>query len=233
MTWFKVDDSMSDHPKFAALEASPHWSEAVALWTVAGSWCAKHLTDGNVPCTALRTLVPIDCSNAASELVRVGLWEIAEGGWRFHDWLSFQPSRASVLKKREKTKKRVDKLRKKRNAVSSSVRNAPRNTTPDPTRPDPSVGMSYALDPGEISEAYRRGWMANYPGQHFRPIGLGGSLIYELAALVASREELDRALLNWWADDFGKQTAHPFKAFVNTYERLAKPPQAQTGVMSW
>jgi hypothetical protein len=44
MTWFKIDDSFYDHPKvFDAPDC------AVALWTRAGTWSARNLTDGFVP----------------------------------------------------------------------------------------------------------------------------------------------------------------------------------------
>jgi hypothetical protein len=44
LTWFKIDDSFYDHPKvFDAPDC------AVALWTRAGTWSARNLTDGFVP----------------------------------------------------------------------------------------------------------------------------------------------------------------------------------------
>ncbi len=152
MTWFKVDDSFASHPKVAELEDGPCFAQAVALWTLAGSWCASHLTDGAVPRAQLRKLVPFAATRAASELVRVGLWIETETGYSFHDWTKYQPCRADVLAEREKSAERVRAWRDKSrtngggngsgNAVTGDVTNGERthvsNGAPDPTRPDPT-----------------------------------------------------------------------------------------------
>lgn len=80
MVWFKVDDSFYDHPKAEDLSDS-----AVALWARAGSYCARHLTDGFVSHRKAARM----CDNpesAISELVAAGLWEKDADGYRFHDW---------------------------------------------------------------------------------------------------------------------------------------------------
>ena len=90
MTWFKVDDSFYDHPKvFDAPDA------AVALWVRAGCWSARNLTDGFVP-SGLPARLCDDHETAVRELVARGLWERAKGGYRFHDWSRYQPTRESV-----------------------------------------------------------------------------------------------------------------------------------------
>lgn len=86
------------------LHSSVKWRMATkggrALWITALSWCMDQLTDGRVPKGMLRML---DGSPAdARSLVAVGLWETAEGGWQFHDWLDYQPDAASIRAKREK-----------------------------------------------------------------------------------------------------------------------------------
>lgn len=139
MTWFKVDDGLADHPKLVELEGGGHFAEAVALWTLAGAWCARNLTDGNVPCNALRRLVPFRYAPAAEELVRVGLWEKTDSGWRFHDWHRYQPSKAKVLQDREKIRKRVAAHRAKGdpgNDVTNDEGNGVSTPAPVPV-PDP------------------------------------------------------------------------------------------------
>lgn len=90
MTWFKVDDSFYDHPKvFDAPDC------AVALWTRAGTWSARNLTEGFVP-TGMPARLCDDPDTAVKELVRRGLWTRTSGGYRFHDWDKYQPSRESV-----------------------------------------------------------------------------------------------------------------------------------------
>lgn len=94
MTWFRVDDGFYDHPKVADLPDA-----AIALWTRAGSWCAKHLTDGAVPTRALRRFCD-DPDVAAKALVDSGLWDRTVEGFLFHDWDNYQPSRDEVEERR-------------------------------------------------------------------------------------------------------------------------------------
>lgn len=96
MTWFKVDDSFYDHPKvFDAPDC------AVALWTRAGTWSARNLTDGFVPAGMPARLCD-DPDTAVKELVRRGLWTRTSGGYRFHDWATYQPSAEAVKDLRAK-----------------------------------------------------------------------------------------------------------------------------------
>jgi hypothetical protein len=96
MPWIKVDDQIAHHPKFMAAGAVASW-----LWVCGQSYCARYLTDGFVPESALPTLGNVTNPKAhAQTLVRVGLWELAEGGYRVHDYLQFQPSRADVEERR-------------------------------------------------------------------------------------------------------------------------------------
>jgi hypothetical protein len=138
--WFKVDDKFWSHPKTGDLSDA-----ATALWLRAGSWSAGHLTDGFVPTSKLRLFR--GRQRAATELVGAGLWSAAEGGFQFHDWAEYQPSKEQVTAQREATKKRVNAWKdRSRNGVSDDVRNAypaeegnaGGNGAPDPTRPDPS-----------------------------------------------------------------------------------------------
>jgi hypothetical protein len=95
LTWFKIDDSFYDHPK---VYDAPDC--AVALWTRAGTWSARNLTDGFVP-TGMPARLCDDPDTAVKELVRRGLWTRASGGYRFHDWATYQPSAEAVKKLRE------------------------------------------------------------------------------------------------------------------------------------
>lgn len=144
MTWFKVDDSFHGHPKVAELEAGRHFAEAIALWTLAGSWSAHHLMDGFVPMTVLRRVVPFAPVKAASELVRVGLWEAADGGYQFRDWIHYQPTKQEVESSREGSAKRSRRYREKVKERDSITRDATRDDDvasrpchAAPSRPDP------------------------------------------------------------------------------------------------
>jgi hypothetical protein len=110
MAWFTVDDQMHGHPKLAEIDPA-RFAEAISLWTLAGSWCANHLTDGRVPTAQLRKLVPFNPAKAAAELARVGLWDKADGGYVFHDWSHYQASRSEVEQRRAAQTSRTRKSR--------------------------------------------------------------------------------------------------------------------------
>lgn len=139
MTWFKVDDGFYDHPKTIGLSLS-----AMGLWVRAGSWCARHLTDGRVPRSLLDSwgVDPV----VAGELHGVGLWIETDDGWQFHDWEEHQPLRKDVLAKRKADRSRKDAGRKSQSVRKESARNRSGLRTdssgPDPTRPDPILFSS-------------------------------------------------------------------------------------------
>lgn len=95
MTWFKVDDNFTDHPKTEDLPDA-----AVAMWTRGGSWSARHLTDGFVPERKARKLCD-DPDGALKALLDSGLWELADGGFQFHDWSDYQPTREEEMASRK------------------------------------------------------------------------------------------------------------------------------------
>lgn len=152
MPWFKVDDTLAYHRK--AMAAG---NAAMGLWVRAGSYCAQQLTDGYVSHEVLATL---GTRSQAARLVSAGLWDAAPGGFRFHDWQDYQPTRAEVheARTRERDKKRRWRERAGRgtngqyvstgdsagdNPVSSPG-DSPRDDTGDSpgestrTRPDPT-----------------------------------------------------------------------------------------------
>lgn len=105
MTWFKLDDSTYDHPKLVQLSDA-----AFRLWIRAGTYSARYLTDGLVTQSTLRVLQAK--SKHCDELWTAGLWErVTDGGYRFHDWHDYQPTRESVLAAREAERDRKAKWR--------------------------------------------------------------------------------------------------------------------------
>lgn len=87
MPWFKVDDQLHDHRK-----ARKAGRAAMGVWVLAGSWCMASETDGFVPTDVLNRW---GTKRDADKLVEVGFWFVdtqdGEDGWRFHDWLTYQP----------------------------------------------------------------------------------------------------------------------------------------------
>lgn len=105
---------------YGSLHSSVKWRRSTkgarALWASAFSWSVAQGTDGYIPKDMLR---PLDGTRAeAARLVEVGLWEVAEDGWRFHDWLGHNPSDQQIQDGLVKTRERVAKHReRKRNAL--------------------------------------------------------------------------------------------------------------------
>jgi hypothetical protein len=103
MTWFFVDDSFAQHPKVLSIPR-PQRAAAVGLWTLAGTWCARNLTDGAVPPGLPKDLGAsprlVDALlNARGPTSGHGLWEPAASGWVFHDWAEWQHTREEVIAK--------------------------------------------------------------------------------------------------------------------------------------
>lgn len=99
MTWFKVDDNLFFHSKVLAAG-----NPAMGLWVRAGSWSGCHLTDGFVPDAIARSLgTPAE----AERLVRANLWTEVPGGYWFHEWHEYQPTRAEKEAERAETRRRV------------------------------------------------------------------------------------------------------------------------------
>lgn len=99
MTWFKVDDSFESHPKVKAIPRGASRLRAVGLWTLAGDWCARNLTDGLLPKDMVAELGGSKVD--AEHLHRVNLWEDKGDAWLFHDWSEYQPTRAKKDAERE------------------------------------------------------------------------------------------------------------------------------------
>lgn len=147
MPWFKVDDGFWSHPKVLDLS-----NDALALWLKAGTYSAQHLTDGFVKRAVVRMVGGTD--DAAEELVSAELWDIADGGYQFHDWLRYQPSAEETREKRaEISAKRSEAGAKgaasrwqndgKTDSKSDGKPMAP--TRPDPTRPIPDQKKDQTL----------------------------------------------------------------------------------------
>jgi hypothetical protein len=104
MTYFKVDDHFHSHPKILDLGL-----EAVGLWTLAGSWSGEQLTDGFIPKSLIARLG--GSLETAQALVDIGLWEITEGGYLFHDWDAHNQTKTQVIESREAWRSKKEKQR--------------------------------------------------------------------------------------------------------------------------
>lgn len=157
MAWFKVDDGFYDHPKVEELP-----NAAVGLWVKAGTWCAKHETDGVIPATRVKAFK--GTASQIRALIECGLWSetttnSGAKAYSFRDWFDYQPSREEREKERalwrEKKRKsrsqKLDKLRQQQNVPEGVPEMSPEGTNegvpemsgtiPVPSRPDPSLSV--------------------------------------------------------------------------------------------
>lgn len=99
MPWVKLDDQFPDHAKIAALS-----SDAFRAHVMAICYSARMLTDGFVPRNTAWMFA--GKARVVQELVP-HLWELAPGGYRVHDYLDYNPTRAQVMADRELAKRRL------------------------------------------------------------------------------------------------------------------------------
>lgn len=162
MPWVRIDENFPHHPKVMA--AGPL---GLAMQVAALCYCNRYLTDGFIPKAVVPTLLNFDglavrvrhgelvgdgkdatWELVVEDLLRAGLWEEVEGGYRIHDYLDYQPSRTEVLAEREAAKERMARRRKRSQEVhekfartSEEVReNFPRTSDEVPEKfnfPDP------------------------------------------------------------------------------------------------
>lgn len=94
MAWVKLDDKFRVHPKILAVSPT-----AVCLWVCSLAYCNDHLTDGHIPARGLAGVAPTvrHPLRYAEELVKSGLWEVADTGWVIHDFHHYQPTKAQAI----------------------------------------------------------------------------------------------------------------------------------------
>ena len=157
MSWARLDDQMPDHPKF--LQAGDFAPLLLALYVRAVCYSSRYLTDGFIPSGAVTPLlqgynawghdtVTGDGFAFAQDgdefdwpaiMVHAGLWESCDGGYRIHDYLDYNPTRAQVLERRADSAKRQKKHRDTAvsnddgNALRHGVSHRPVTSSPAPT----------------------------------------------------------------------------------------------------
>lgn len=100
MPWVRIDEKALTHPKIAVLKDA-----AFRLWVASLVHCQQHLTDGLLRRPILRCLQCYS-SARAGELLKAGLWDADDEGYRVHDYLHWNESREKVLADREWSKQR-------------------------------------------------------------------------------------------------------------------------------
>lgn len=114
MTWLKVDDKITTHPKWLTL--SP---PAKLLWFHAAVWCAAHNNDGHIPPESMplvafsASVQPHEIDDACAMLVKARLWtrraKAKGGGFEIVNWLDYQPSRQQVKERAEADERKAER----------------------------------------------------------------------------------------------------------------------------
>jgi hypothetical protein len=116
MSWVKIDDKFTEHPKL--ISVSPL---GIALQVAALCYANTHLTDGFIPYNVVQKLISfrfsppgdniiytisvtsgmqgedVDCDMISNWLVDAGVWEAVDGGFYIHDYPVYQPLKNDVL----------------------------------------------------------------------------------------------------------------------------------------
>jgi hypothetical protein len=166
MPWLKIDDGFEDHPKVEPLSDAAH-----RLWMRAATWCRKPQnahTHGFVPAAMLPTIAKRSAPLKkllvlAQELAdakgggmfAIGLWEVVDGGWQFHDWERYQPRNSTPEEEAELSAKRSNAGRKGAkarwanhgNTAGKDDSNLPMASMAKNASPSPSPSQSGDLQP--------------------------------------------------------------------------------------
>jgi hypothetical protein len=143
MPWVRFDDQFPIHRKVTPLSDA-----AFRLATEAIFWSARNLTDGFIPEGDLAEVRPrlANPTQLAAELVKRRLWhqnsELCmseecpapcgeEPGWVIHDYWHFQPSKATVQRRRQEKQARQDRWLAKARRTRVTSRDASQDTTTD------------------------------------------------------------------------------------------------------
>jgi hypothetical protein len=143
MSWLKVDDGLSDHPKVIAAGGDAAW-----LFICGLCYVARQLTDGFIPANVLGRLSDRkNPAKLAEKLVHVGLWERTDGGFRIHNYLKHNPT-ADEVRRRRAEKSEAGKVaaakrwqtdsRTHGSSHASGIATAMHPSHPIPTPPTPS-----------------------------------------------------------------------------------------------
>lgn len=102
----KFDDGTADNPKMFAAGPVASW-----LWFCGVLYCRRALTDGYIPKGKVPALISsLSATGAfkqATKLCDVGLWHEEIGGYRVHDYLDWNPTKAAIenYRKRDRARK--------------------------------------------------------------------------------------------------------------------------------
>lgn len=253
---------MPEHRKWAELEeahGAAVWSHAMALWVCVLCHGNRNETDGDIPRVTLSRLTPLsakDAIRAADAMVSVGIMEKIDGGYRLHDFLVYNPSKADKDQARAKEAERGRQRRLGGRVVGRQVdgqaESAPRpGWTPDGqtaestlSRPDPVPIPEEAEPPPPIVEveteygqrlsSVRKSWARSFEAHRgVLATNLDQQTIKTIAEAVAVAggdfdARLAEALAAYWSDPWTREKSNrpSLRNFCASLERILAAPPA-------
>ena len=106
LPWVRMDTQWWHNPKFLILVEDRKWRAISVYWAGLG-WSGAQGQAGFVAAYALPMIH--GTRREAGELVEVGLWDQANGGWDIHDWAEYQPTNEEHERRSERARMAAQK----------------------------------------------------------------------------------------------------------------------------
>lgn len=159
MPWGRMDDKFHRNRKVRELRRVKGGREALGTWVYWWSWCLDDPDlSGFVPSDELP---PAD-AKVAPLLVEVGLWDEVDGGYRFHDFAEYNPTRTQIEAKKKADRERVAAKREasRENVACDNASDSPPTITrvastrvPSPSQPIPREEEERGVSSSRLSLA--------------------------------------------------------------------------------
>ena len=215
----------------------------LGVWLQGGAYAARHLTDGHLP----RPVVERYPRDIVRVLIEVGLWSEIDTGFQIHDYLHYNPSAVTVLRKREKSRIRQDAHRNRNNVTPLLTRDTERDkgnvtalvtrtSRARGTRPHPvqqvrthTGSRSTSADERQACVWWHDLWLERWP-EGIPQMPHARALELERLEQQLGIDDLTNRISQYLADpsDWLIQHKHPVATFItriNSYE--AQPPPAR------
>ena len=101
LPWVRLDTGFSQNPKILHLIEDKKW-QAVTVYVAGLGYSGQQGTAGFIPFSAIPFIH--GTKKTAENLVEVGLWVPAQGGYDINGWAEFQPTDEDAKKRRDKAK---------------------------------------------------------------------------------------------------------------------------------
>ena len=195
MTHVQIDDAMFDHPKMLRVS-----KDAKILAVAAICYCGNQLTDGFIPAGAIAVLGArtgvTKTRQAIAELLEVRLWEVAEGGYRAHDYLAYNASAEKVRANKEAARARMQRVRSgdvraNKERTSGEVREPTTTTTTTTTGSSEPYGSREPETPVDPHPSKQQ-TKTHKPQSELKPWDVLETLCDALGTSTADLSESDR-----------------------------------------